>query len=95
MISYHGLGHRTGIKEISSSTTTFIDTTTNNNHNSSKKPSTNTRTRTIRISEELYKKFFEHSRRYYNTEPYETILENLLNCYDEHNQDKYWFNMDR
>ena len=70
MISYHGLGHRTGIKEISSSTTTFIDTTTNNNHNSSKKPSTNTRTRTIRISEELYKKFFEHSRRYYNMEPY-------------------------
>ena len=60
MISYHGLGHRTGIK----------DTTTNNNHNSSKKPTTNTRTRTIRISEELYKKFFEHSRRYYDTEPY-------------------------
>ena len=82
MISYHGLGHRTGIK----------DTTTNNNHNSSKKPTTNTRTRTIRISEELYKKFFEHSRRYYNMEPYETILENLLKCYDEHNQDKYWFN---
>ena len=34
MVSYHGLGHRTGIREItsfSSSTTTFIDTRTNNN----------------------------------------------------------------
>ena len=65
MVLYHGLGHRTGIREISSSsssTTTFIDTTTNNNNKSSsnKKPTTiietKTRTRTIRISEELYKK---------------------------------------
>jgi hypothetical protein len=53
------------------------------------------KTRTIKISEELYTRFREHSRRYYNVETYETILEDLLECFQEHNKDKYWFNMDR
>lgn len=50
---------------------------------------------TLRISEELYQKFYHHSRRYYNSDSYETILENLLNNFEEHNKDRYWYNMDR
>ena len=31
-------------------------------------------------------------RRYYNIETYETILKNLLDCFDKHNQDVRWWN---
>jgi hypothetical protein len=49
-------------------------------------------TRTILISNSLYKKFQNHSKKYYKEpECYETILENLLKCYDEHNKDRYWW----
>ena len=59
------------------------------------KRNTPKKTRTIKISEDLYQRFREHSRRYYNIETYETILENLLECFQEHNKDKYWYNMNR
>jgi hypothetical protein len=49
-------------------------------------------TRVMNISEQLYKRFVEHSRRFYDVESYETILENLINCYEEHNKDKHWYN---
>jgi hypothetical protein len=51
-----------------------------------------TTTRTIIISEELYQRFYNHSCKYYDIESYETILSNLLDCYEEHNKDKHWFN---
>ena len=41
----------------------------------------------MKISEQLYQRFLDHSRKYYNVETYETVLENLLDCYDKHNQD--------
>lgn len=50
------------------------------------------KTRIIRISERLYERFSEHSRRYYNIETYETILEDLLDCYDKHNEGVRWWN---
>ena len=35
---------------------------------------------------------YNHSCKYYDIESYEVILSNLLDCYEEHNKDKYWFN---
>jgi hypothetical protein len=55
----------------------------NNNNNK-----TTTTTKTMEISEQLYERFLDHSRRYYNVETYETILKNLLDCFDKHNEDK-------
>ena len=48
-------------------------------------------TRTIKISEQLYRRFVGHSQRFYNVESYETILENLIKCYEEHNQYINWY----
>ena len=48
--------------------------------------------KTIRISENLWKSFVQHSRRYYNVESYEIILSNLLDDFDKHNPDKYRYN---
>ena len=52
----------------------------------------NNKTKTIKISEPLFQRFLDHSRKYYNVEPYETIIEDLLDCYEKHNQDKHWYN---
>ena len=49
------------------------------------------KTRVARISEPLYRRFVGFSKRYYNVESYETMLENLIKCYEEHNQDTYWY----
>jgi hypothetical protein len=51
------------------------------------------KTRVIRISEPLYQKFVNFSKRYYDVEPYDLILDNLLKCYEEHYQDKSWRDM--
>ena len=69
-------GPHTTLREI-------IDDTTNTNNNIPK-------TRIIRISEPLYHRFVGFSKRYFNVEPYDLILENLLKCYEEHNQNKSW-----
>ena len=47
-----------------------------------------------KIREQLYRRFVGHSMRYYNVETYETILENLIKCYEEHNQDTRWRDID-
>ena len=65
-----------------------IDSLTNNNKNKKNE-------RTIRISEELYQRFREHSSKYYNIETYETILEDLLDCFDKHNEGIRWYNNDK
>ena len=49
------------------------------------------KTRVIRISDDLYLKFVEFSQRYYDVVSYSEILENLLKCYKEHNQDTRWY----
>ena len=46
-------------------------------------------TRTICISELLYHRFIAHSKKYYNVESYEVILNNLLDCYDKYNTPDY------
>ena len=51
--------------------------------------------RTILISEKLYERLAEHSRHYYNHETYETIIKDLLDSFDKHNQDKRWYNNDK
>lgn len=76
-------GRYTTLKEI-----TTIDST---NNKRSKQPP---KTRVIRISEDLYLHFVNFSNRYFNVEPYDAILENLLKCYEEHNQDKTWRNIE-
>ena len=74
-------GRYTNLKEIS-----VVDNSTNEK-DSNKVPKP---TRTIKISEQLYRRFIGHSIRYYNVETYETILENLLNNFDKNNQGKTW-----
>ena len=71
-------GRYTTLKEITS-----IDNTNN-------KQQPPPKTRTICISEDLYLHFVDFSQRYFNVEPYDVILENLLKCYEEHNQGKTW-----
>ena len=46
----------------------------------------------MEISEQLHQRFIEHSLKYYNVETYEIILEDLLDCFDKHNQDVRWWN---
>ena len=75
-----GWGNLTHLKPINNTNT--AETTT------SKNPKL---TRTIKISEHLYRRFVGHSRRYYNVESYEIILDNLLKCYEEHNHDTRWY----
>ena len=48
----------------------------------------NKATKTMKISGQLHQRFLDHSRKYYNAETYEIILENLLDCYEKHNSDK-------
>ena len=59
------------------------------------KTKTRTKTRIIRISEDLYQGFREHSsKQRYNAESYETVIQNLLDCYDKNNNnnnDYKWF----
>jgi hypothetical protein len=83
-----GLGNLVSLREIS--TTTNITTTNNNN----KKTTTSTRipkTKVIRISEDLYQRLREHSQKYYNIETYETIIKDLLDCYNKQHGKKYYF----
>ena len=67
-----GFGRYVSFREVT------IDTSTNKME---PKP-----TRTIMISEQLYRRFIAHSKKYYkNPESYEIILNNLLDEYDKHN----------
>ena len=47
---------------------------------------------TMKISEEIFQRFKDHSRNYYNIETYDTIIQDLLNNFEKHNPNKYWFN---
>ena len=49
------------------------------------------KTRIIRISEFMWRRMVAHSKRYYNVEDYDTILGNLLDCYDQNNKGKFWY----
>ena len=49
-------------------------------------------TKTMQISGQLYQRFLDHSSKYYNVESYETIIKDLLDNFDKHNQDKRWYN---
>ena len=73
---------KTNLNFTTNATTRLIPINNNNNK----------KTKTIKISEQLYERFVQHSRKYYNVETYETILENLLDCFDKHNEDKRWWN---
>ena len=62
------------------------------NDNDTTTTTTKKKTRVIRISNDLHKKLFEHASRYYNHEPYEVIISDLLDCYQKHNKDLRWYN---
>jgi hypothetical protein len=53
------------------------------------------KTRTIRISEDLYQSLKQHANRYYNRDSYEVILSDLLDCYQKHNNTYWYHNLDR
>src|SRR5688572_4319138 len=71
---------------FTSITTTRLREQNNINNNNKK-----TTTRTMKISEQLYQRFVDHSRKYYNVESFETIIEDLLDNFDKHNPDKHWW----
>jgi hypothetical protein len=55
-----------------------------------KDPNNIPKTRIIRISERLYRRVCAHQKKYYkDVEPYETLLENLLDCYDKQDTENY------
>jgi hypothetical protein len=80
-INNHSFGRYVNLREVT------IDTSNNK---------LEVPTRTICISEHLYRMFIAHSKKYYpNPESYEVILENLLSNYDEHhNKNEHWYNLD-
>ena len=54
------------------------------------------KTRVIKISEILYRRFISFSRRYYsNPETYEKILSDLIDNYEQNNKDRQWYNLER
>jgi hypothetical protein len=75
-----GFGNLTHLNPIN-------DTSTITTNNKVPKP-----TRTIKISEQLFRRFVGHSRRYYNVESYELILSNLLDNFEKNNHDTRWYN---
>jgi hypothetical protein len=75
------LGKMTTLKIVATNNTTTTATKTKH-----KIP----KTRTMRIKEETWKKLYEHSQCYYNVESYDTIILNLLECYDKSHYQK-WF----
>ncbi len=84
----YGFGNLVSLRPVTYSSSI---STTNNNNAKPRVP----KTRVIRISEPLYQKFVNFSRRYYDVESYSTILENLINDFKSRNQDKSWRDMDR
>ena len=87
-INYGQFGNLVGLRpspdnlNFTSITTTRLRKCNNNNKS----------TKTMKISGQLYQRFLDHSSKYYNVESYETILEDLLDSFDKHNQDKRWYN---
>ena len=77
-------GRYTTLKETTATTTTAE----NIGRKNTKVP--RTKTRVIRINEDLYLHFVHFSQRHFNVISYSEILENLLKCYEEHNQNKSW-----
>ena len=78
----YGFGKKTDLKligTITSTTNTNSTTTTNTKSRSKSKFKNIPNTKTIRISEELYQRLVEHSRKQrYNSETYNFIISNLL-----------------
>jgi hypothetical protein len=70
----YGFVNLVSLRPVTSSPPPSTISTTNN---AKKIPKTKTKTRTMRISEDLYQKFVNFSERYYNIETYSTILEDL------------------
>jgi hypothetical protein len=90
---YHGqFGNLVGLRPIKSTTITPTTTTITKEHilnyNNNKKKKN---TKTMKISEQLHQRFLNHSRKYYEVETYETIQEDLLDCFDKHNEDLCWW----
>ncbi len=76
-------GRCTTLKEI-----TVVE---NNKRKNTKVPKT--KTRVIRINEDLYFHFVNFSQHYFNVISYSEILENLLKDFEKNNQDKSWRDM--
>ena len=74
-----GLGRYTTLHPVTTSTTNKVQ-----------KP-----TRTIKISEHLYRRFVGFSKRYYDVESYETILENLIKFYEDQNPDTRYYHTNK
>jgi hypothetical protein len=74
-----GLGNLVSLKPVNTSPTNT------NTKNKVPKP-----TRTIKISEPLFRRLVSHSKKFYNVESFDTIIENLINSYELSHKDEYW-----
>ena len=89
-INYGQFGNLVGLRP-SPNNLNFTSITTTRLRKCTRNSDKNT-TKTMKISGSLYQRLFDHSRKYYNVESYETILEDLLDSFDKHNPDKRWWN---
>lgn len=89
-----GLGRLVNVKEVNldNNNSTISNGRNNDNDNDDKDNELKVQnlTRTIKISEHTYRRIVAFSKKNYNIESYETILSDLLDCYQKHNPDTYW-----
>ena len=77
-------GNNTGFGNLTTLRVISPTNSTTDNKNKIPKP-----TRTIKISEQLYRRFVGHSQKFYNVESYETILSDLLESYSKYHEPDY------
>ena len=82
-----GFGNLCNLKPVYTTATVVAITEESEEDATNKIPNT----KILRISNEIYEKFVSHSQKFYDVVSYNEIIENLLKCYEEHNQDTRWY----
>ncbi len=88
-----GFGNLTSLRPVSTATNnTTINQSDNdkNDNDTSTNQYTDDNTKIMKITLNTFQRLKEHSRRYYNIETYDTIIRDLIDCYDKHNDTKWY-----
>lgn len=83
-----GFGNLTGLRSINTTTTTTATEQEDNTSTTNNQQYNDTNTKIMKITLHTFERLKEHSRRHYNIESYDTIIKDLLDCYDKHNNTK-------
>ena len=87
----HSFGNLCNLRPVSSTSTTTATTDTiveDDNTNQY----TDFNTKIMKITNNTYLRLKAFSRRHYNIETYDTIIKDLLDCYDKQHDQKYFLN---